>query len=140
MTLSMVKSSPDPERKRHQADAATHLANERTFLAWSLTAIVIIGSGVALACSLMAVNDSVLTTGARGNLSILFYPATMGLLFLGAGLLILIMATCRYLSVQEQLMQQRFRPSSVLAMTLLVLVLLLCIVLAGYLIHLFTRF
>jgi putative membrane protein len=134
VTLFRLSSSSDNSPASQQADASTHLANERTFLAWSLMGIIIIGSGVALARMLIALNTSPLGSG-EGIVSNLFKPKTMGLLFIAAGLIVLVMATYRFLSVQEQIAQQRYRPSGTLVMMLLVLVLALSILLIGFLLQ-----
>jgi putative membrane protein len=133
VTLTVVSPPADSDPARQQADAVAHLANERTFLAWSFTAIVIIGGGVAMARTLIALNSSPLMIKATGILPFLFHPTTMGLLFLGAGVILMVIATCRYLSVQEQIAKQRYRPSDTLGMLLLAIVLALSILLAGFL-------
>ena len=91
--------------------------------------------GVALARTLIALNTSPLTTGTSGVFAI-FYPTTMGLLFLGAGLIIMILSACRYMSVQEQIIQRRYRPSGTWVMVYLAIILALCAILAGFLLQL----
>ncbi len=126
----------DPKITPHPDEVAAHLANERTFLAWSFTSLFIMSSGVGLARTLVALNMSPLTSGEGGFVSALFYPTTMGLLFLGAGLLVMIMSVCRYMSIQEQIIERRFRPSSTWVMVYLAIILGICAVLAGYMLQL----
>lgn len=126
----------DMDTLRKREEIATHLANERTFIAWSFTGIVIIGSGVALARTLIALNTSPLSSGAARTFTAVFYPTTMGLLFLAAGLTVVVMAACRYLSVQAQIMHQRYRPSSTMVLVFLAIILGLCMVLGGFLLQL----
>lgn len=133
-----VASTADIPATREQENIAIHLSNERTFLAWGFTAIVIIGSGVALARTLIALNTSPVLFDIidRTRKYSLLYPTTMGLVFLVAGLIVMVMATIRYLSVQEQIAEQCYRPSSAPAIILLVIVLMLSILLAGFLLQL----
>jgi len=136
LTLSVISPIADSGPASPQTDVVAHLANERTLLAWCFTAMVMIGSGVALARTLIVLNTSWLTPRATGIIPALFHPTTMGLLFLGAGLIVMVMATCRYLSVQKQISEQRYQPSDALAMILLATVLALSVLLAGFLFQL----
>lgn len=130
------RSPEDADAARQSADVAAHLANERTFLAWSFTSLFIMSGGVALARTLIALNTSPLSAGTGGIASVLFYPTTMGLLFLTAGLAIMILAACRYLTVQAQITERRYRPCGISVMVYLAIMLGLCVVLAGYLLQL----
>ncbi len=136
LTLSVISPTADSGSASPQTDVVAHLANERTFLAWSFTAMAMIGSGVALARTLIALNTSWLMSKATGIIPVLLHPTTMGFLFLGAGLIVMLMATCRYLSVQKQISERRYRPSDTLAMMLLGIVLALSVLLAGFLLQL----
>lgn len=80
LRLPILKLAPPSEQ------VAAHLADERTFLAWSFTSLFIMSSRVGLARTLIALNASPLSLQTGGIISALFYPTTMGLLFLGAGL------------------------------------------------------
>jgi putative membrane protein len=133
---TQTNQAADTDTLRRREEIATHLANERTFVAWSFTGILIIGSGVALARTLIALNTSPLSASRSGRVPALFYPTTLGLLFLAAGLAVIIMAACRYLSVQEQITRQRYRPSNSTVLVFLAIVLGLCVVLAGFLLQL----
>ena len=93
-------------------------------------------SGVALARTLIALNTSPLSAGTGGFASVIFYPTTMGLLFLGAGLVVMIMSACRYMSVQEQIIEHRYRPSHTWVMIYLAIILGISVILAGYLLQL----
>ena len=134
-TNELLDAFADPKITPHPDQVAAHLANERTFLAWSFTALFIMSGGVALARTLIALNTSPLSTGA-GGFSTIFYPTTMGLLFLGAGLVIMIMSACRYMSVQEQICERRYRPSSIWVLVYLTIILALSGVLAIFLLQL----
>ena len=138
LTPELCPAPVDPKITPHPDQVVAHLANERTFLAWSFTSLFIMSSGVGLARTLIALNTSPLMAGigTGGFVSALFYPTTMGLLFLGAGLLVMIMSVCRYMSVQEQIIERRYRPSSTWVMVYLAIILGICAVLAGFLLQL----
>ena len=124
----------ETERGSSPADVATHLANERTFLAWSFIVWLIIGSGILLARVLLALNSTKLMATED---SIPFYlrPTTMGLAFMAAGVIVELLAACRYLTVQRQIIEHRYRPSSTLALWFFAIFLMLCLVMAGYLLQ-----
>ncbi|MPZ24343.1 MAG: DUF202 domain-containing protein [Dehalococcoidia bacterium] len=66
--------TPEPARSEVDIDDAmirTHLANERTFLAWLRTAIVLIGAGVAAAALTEVEGSDRLFAIVLGTLSVL---------------------------------------------------------------------
>ena len=136
VTLLDVRASTDSENAAQHTEVTAHLANERTFLAWSFTSLFIMGGGVALARMLIALNTSPLIAGTGAVGSVFFYPTTMGLLFLGAGLLIMIMAACRYMSVEHQIRHNCHRPGGNWVIVYLGIILILGSVLAGFLLQL----
>lgn len=87
-----------------------HLANERTFLAWACTSILIMGFGIAVAKMRIALTDFSQSAGAlpqsTGTNEI--SPITMGMLFLAVGMLTLLMAAYRYLTVQTRLKENLY--------------------------------
>lgn len=122
------------ERSSSPDDVATHLANERTFLAWSFIAWLIIGSGILLARVLLALNSTKMMATED---SIPFYlrPTTMGMVFMAAGIIVELLAACRYLTVQRQIIEHRYRPSGTLVLWFFAIFLVLCLVMAGYLLQ-----
>ncbi len=137
LILNEPSDSPaDAKITPHPDQVSAHLANERTFLAWSFTSLFIMSGGVALARALVALNTSPLSSGASGAAVVIFYPTTLGLIFLAAGLAIMVMAACRYMSAQEQIIQRRYRPCSTWVMVYLAIILALCAILAGFLLQL----
>lgn len=94
--------------------ARDHLANERTYLAWIRTALAITGVGIGLLKWQGIVN-------------------TAGYLVVSLGILVLISATVRYLSVMKQLTEGRFEPNVRGALT--VVGLILCVVFVLLVLH-----
>jgi uncharacterized membrane protein YidH (DUF202 family) len=104
-----------------------YLSNERTFLAWAWTGMMLMGFGVAVAKMRIAISDfsqstgSLLQSSGKHEIS----PITMGILFLVVGLITILMSAYRYLVVQNQLRARKYHHSDsfvlifLLALTLL---------------------
>lgn len=117
--LKMTEVTKSPEEPEAQppvdyGQVCAHLANERTFLAWIYTSILLMGFGIAVAKMRIAISDFSQSAGSPpqspGNSEIT--PITMGMLFLVLGLLTLIMAVYRFLSVQARLQEHKYQIAS----------------------------
>lgn len=89
-----------------------------------------------MARTLIAINTSPFWLGADGPVFPLFYPTTMGLIFLTAGMVIIVLAACRYLCVQKHIMKGRYQPSGTPVLVYLAIILFLGIILVGFLLQL----
>ena len=136
LKLLEAQASQGEDPGRHQADAAAHLANERTFMLWSFAALFIMSGGVAMARTLIAINTSPFWLGAEGPVLSLFYPTTMGLIFLAAGMVIIVLAAFRYLCVQTKIMKGCYQPSATPVLVYLAIILCLGVLLVGFLLQL----
>lgn len=94
---------PDPESRTR-----THLANERTFLAWFRTGITLIALGLAAA--------QFLTYEASGGVPIVHVLATV---LVVSGIAVTLIGAWRYLSGRDRIDAMDFRPAyrSILATT-----------------------
>jgi putative membrane protein len=108
---------------------SAHLANERTFIAWSGVGVLLIICAVPIARfsnTLTNVDNAPLldiayaSQQAHGINSI-----TMGLAFLAAGTLLILLAIVRYLTVQQQIVDGDYHPSGMLSYAFLSIMLLL---------------
>ena len=108
-------SSEQPQAKAQLdfGQVCAHLSNERTFLAWIWTGVILMGFGVTIAKMRIAVSSLSQATGSfmqsGGNQ---ISPIIMGMSFLALGLLTIWMSTYRYLMVQNQIREQRYRPAN----------------------------
>lgn len=84
-----------------QSVARDHLANERTFLAWLRTSLTFASVGVALTQLFRLTEPSGDHFTHRASI-------IMGCLFIGTGILILVIGTSRYFHVQHVLQQSHF--------------------------------
>jgi inner membrane protein YidH len=96
------------ERDNLDAEIARdHLANERTFLAWTRTGIAMLGFGVLIVRFRFE-------TGPSGAPSArLIHAADLGLLFAGSGVLVVLASIWRYAAVRRMLRERRFESSVV---------------------------
>ncbi len=88
-------SYPDADRSRE------HLANERTFLAWTRTGMAMMGFGVVIARLRF---DSPPTPPS----SRLLHAADLGLLFAGAGVATVVVSMWRYYGVRQMIRRGRY--------------------------------
>ena len=90
-----------------------HLSNERTFLAWIWTGVILMGFGVAIAKMRIAVSSFSEATGSPlQSIGNQISPINMGMSFLVLGLVTILMSAYRYLTVQIQIREQKYRPAN----------------------------
>ena len=114
--LRIQEETPSTAESRAESaydfgQVCANLSNERTFLAWIWTGMMLMGFGVAIAKMRIALTSmsestgSVLQSSGRNE----FSPIAMGVSFLLLGLFTIIMSAYRYLMVQNELRQQKYR-------------------------------
>lgn len=124
--------------KKSEATARDHLANERTFLAWVRTSIGIMAFGFVVekfalflrqvAFFLQQEHFNVPNTSFH-----LHGSSVLGVLLVGLGTLLCLLAFIKYKRVEQQIEQGGFRPSLLLNVMLLVAVIAIGIFLIIYL-------
>ncbi|MCW3097175.1 MAG: hypothetical protein JWL77_2793 [Chthonomonadaceae bacterium] len=108
-----------------QIDA--YLSNERTFLAWTITGMTLMGFGVAVAKLRIAITDlstfmgSIPQSSGKDEIS----PITMGMIFLVVGLLTILLSAYRYIVRQIQIRENRYSPSDTFVLIFLFIVIML---------------
>ena len=113
---SSLESPVHPPRIKPSLDfgqVCAHLSNERTFLVWTWTGLILMGFGVAVAKMRIAASSLSQATGSSlqsgGNQ---ISPIIMGMSFLALGLCTIWMSACRFLTVQNQIREQKYRPAN----------------------------
>lgn len=108
-----------------------HLANERTYLAWMRTGIATMGFGIVIAKLRYLFPSTALTPPVRG----IIHAANIGLLFTVVGLLTVMASIWHYLTVREQIRQQRYQTSTGLVLTFSTVVIILGLFIVWYLVE-----
>ena len=140
MTRPLQSEDPLPDTTQQQAasssqetadatKAATHLANERTFVAWSCVGVLLIVTGVVTARVSQSLNTNPLANLGSDVLVSPISSTIIGLSFLAAGVVLIVLACYRFLKVQKQIEEDSYQASSFLALAFLCLILVLSSVL-----------
>ena len=112
-----------------------HLANERTFLAWVRTSIGIMAFGFVVVKFTLFVRQLSLVLQkpipGQGH----GYSAVIGILLVGFGSFIGLLAYVRFRSVDKQLLNVNYRPSTFLSTLLAVCIMVIGIFLVIYLLQ-----
>ena len=123
--LSIMNSPNDDERVRD------HLANERTYLAWTRTGMATMGFGVLIAKLRYLFAGLALEPPSRG----IVHASDIGLVFTVVGLLIVCLSAWRFTAIQKQIRQSTYRSSKTLIMGLSGVVIVLGMAIVWYLIQ-----
>jgi len=91
--------------------ARDHLANERTWLAWTRTSLTITSTGVAL-IQLFALSTSATSNGGTPS-SVMMVAKPLGAVIIAFGLTVLFLGSFRYFRVQTALTRDMFPPARV---------------------------
>ncbi len=111
-----------------------HMANERTFLAWIRTSISVMAFGFVVERFSLFVRQMSAYMGqaAPPHPS---YSAMIGLILVGIGALMGLLAFFRFRSVERQIDEDTYAPSPVLSILLTLVVLSIAVFLVLYLYH-----
>ena len=116
-----------------------HMANERTFLAWIRTSIGIMAFGFVVEKFALFIKEVSYVLG-KSNIEKALppshgYSAIFGIILVGLGTLMAVLAFIRYKKVEKQIDQDTYQPSLIIDILLTIAVLALGIFLVMYLIH-----
>ncbi len=124
-----------------------HFANERTFLAWIRTSIGIMAFGFVVEKFALFLKQAAYYLGAVGirgaapNQGVAAgppspgYSSILGIMLVGLGAIMALLAFVRYKRVEKQIDEDLYRPSAILDALLTISVLVIGIFLLIYLIH-----
>ena len=107
---------------------SNHLANERTFLAWVRTGVGIMAFGFVVVKFSLFIKEISLVLNKGISLPPKGYSSAMGIILVGFGVLITVLAYLRYKRIEKQINDQSYQHSSIL-----ITILMACIFLAGIL-------
>jgi putative membrane protein len=112
-----------------------HMANERTFLAWIRTGIAIMAFGFVVEKFSLFVKQMAFYLGKEAAPPPQGYSAMIGIVLVGLGVVMGVLAFIRYKKVERQIDDDTYRPSAILSVMLFLSVLAIGVFLVMYLVH-----
>ena len=112
-----------------------HMANERTFLAWVRTSIAIMAFGFVVEKFSLFVKQMGYYLGKEAAPPQPGYSAMIGIVLVGLGVLMGVLAFMRYKTVEKQIEDDTYTPSPILSVLLLLSLLSIGVFLILYLYH-----
>jgi len=111
------------------------MANERTFLAWMRTSVAVMAFGFVVEKFSLFVKQMAYYIGKEASPPAPGYSSVIGVLLVGLGMLMGVLAFVRYKKVERQIDDDTYAPSPVLSMLLAISVIVIGMFLLLYLIH-----
>ena len=134
--MKAVMEGPARETSTIKArDRRVHMANERTFLAWIRTSISIMVFGFVVEKFSLFVKQLPYYLGKEGSPPSPGYSSVVGVILVGLGAVMGVLAYIRYRSVERQIENDTYAPSPVLSVLLMLSVLAVGLFLVLYLTH-----
>jgi len=112
-----------------------HMANERTFLAWIRTSIAVMAFGFVVEKFSLFVKEMAYYLGKEAAAPPRGYSSVIGILLVGLGVLMGVLAFFRYKTVERQIDEDTYRPSVLLNTMLALSIISIGVFLILYLVH-----
>ncbi len=112
-----------------------HMANERTFLAWIRTSVAIMAFGFVVEKFSLFVKQMAYYLGKEASPPPPGYSSIIGIILVGLGVVMGVLAFVRYKSVERQIEDDTFKSSGILSVLLFLSILSIGIFLVLYLVH-----
>ena len=143
---SLMKKNTSAGRPEERVrDRRVHMANERTFLAWVRTSIAIMAFGFVVEKFGLFVRQFSYYLSQTGHLPKTDlqnaisqppgYSSVLGILLVGFGALMGVLAFIRYKKVERQINEDTYQPSRILDVMLMLSLLIIGVFLVIYLMH-----
>jgi len=130
----MLEMNQDKQAARVR-NRRVHMANERTFLAWIRTGIAIMAFGFVVEKFSLFVKQMAFYLGKEAAPPPQGYSAMIGIVLVGLGVVMGVLAFIRYKKVERQIDDDTYRPSAILSVMLFLSVLAIGVFLVMYLVH-----
>jgi uncharacterized membrane protein YidH (DUF202 family) len=112
-----------------------HMANERTFLAWIRTSVAIMAFGFVVEKFSLFVKQMAYYLGKETVPPPQGYSSMIGIVLVGLGVVMGVLAFIRYKKVERQIDDDSFQPSTILSVLLALSIIAIGFFLILYLIH-----
>ncbi len=130
----MAEIQADRESKGKH-NRRVHMANERTFLAWIRTSIAIMAFGFVVEKFSLFVKQMAYYLGREASPPPPGYSSIIGVILVGLGVIMGVLAFVRYKTVERQIDSDTFKSSGILSVLLFLSVLSIGVFLVLYLVH-----
>jgi len=123
----------EPNQERPAVNAGDHLANERTFLAWIRTSISFMALGFVVVKFTLFMKQLSYVLSTKVALPGKGYSSIIGILLVGLGAAIGLLAYIRFKQTEQQLLVKSYKPSTQLSLVVTVSILVISCLLIYYL-------
>jgi uncharacterized membrane protein YidH (DUF202 family) len=131
----MVSETRQEKESKRGHNRRVHMANERTFLAWIRTSVAVMAFGFVVEKFSLFVKQMAFYMGKEASPPTPGYSSLIGILLVGLGMLMGVLAFVRYKKVERQIDEDTYAPSLVLSVLLAISVIVVGMFLLFYLIH-----
>ena len=131
----MTPEAREEKESKGGHNRRVHMANERTFLAWIRTSIAVMAFGFVVEKFSLFVKQMAYYMGKEASPPAPGYSSLIGILLVGLGMLMGVLAFIRYKKVERQIDDDTYVPSPVLSVLLAISVIVIGLFLLLYLIH-----
>ena len=131
----MVSETREEKESKRGHNRRVHMANERTFLAWIRTSVAVMAFGFVVEKFSLFVKQMAYYMGKEASPPTPGYSSLIGVLLVGLGMLMGVLAFIRYKKVERQIDEDMYAPSPVLSVLLAISVIVVGMFLVLYLIH-----
>jgi putative membrane protein len=131
----MVSETREKRESKGSHNRRVHMANERTFLAWIRTSVAVMAFGFVVEKFSLFVKQMAYYMGKEAAPPAPGYSSLIGILLVGLGMLMGVLAFIRYKKVERQIDEDSYTPSPVLSVLLAISVIVIGMFLLLYLIH-----
>ncbi len=131
----MASETREERESKRGHNRRVHMANERTFLAWIRTSVAVMAFGFVVEKFSLFVKQMAYYVGKEASPPAPGYSSIIGILLVGLGMLMGVLAFIRYKKVERQIDEETYMPSPVLSVLLAISVIVIGMFLLLYLIH-----
>ena len=130
-----MPKTPEDRESKSAHNRRVHMANERTFLAWVRTSVAVMAFGFVVEKFSLFVRQMGYYLGKELTPPPQGYSSIIGIILVGLGVVMGVLAFIRYKKVEKQIEEDTYRPSAILSVLLFLSLLSIGVFLILYLYH-----